>query len=199
MKYNFYKKAKWAVGLSVMSVALTFSSCKKSNDIFNLDINVDPNNPTKGSVNLLLPEAERNLVGFLSGLSDVQLGFMGVISNSDSYGLGANSFYGSWSYFYTGPGKDIDELIKAARAADNKPYLGIGQALKAYSFSVMVDLFGTLPYKEAFGGNGAVQNINPKFDAGDAIYADCLKTLDSAITNLNAASAVSVTGDIMYS
>lgn len=198
MKYNFYKKAKWAVGLSVMSVALTFSSCKKSNDIFNLDINTDPNNPTKGSVQLLLPEAERNLAGLLSGLSDNQLGFLGVISNYDSYGLGANSFYGSWAYFYNGPGKDIDEIITAARAADNKPYLGIAQALKAYSFSIMVDLFGTCPYKEAFGGNGATQNINPKFDAGADIYADCLKTLDSAITNLNAASAVTVTGDIMY-
>jgi hypothetical protein len=126
------------------------------------------------------------------------MGFMGVISSSDSYGLGANSFYGSWSNFYTGPGKDLEEVIIASKKLDNKPYLGIAQALKAYSFSTMVDLFGTVPFSEAFLGNAANLNINPKFDDGKAIYAECYKLLDSAIFNLTASSPYTVTGDIMY-
>lgn len=111
MKYNFYKKTKWIASLALIASVITISSCSKSTDIFDLDINVDPNNPTTGSVQLLLPEAERNLVGFMEGLNNTQMGFMGVISSSDSYGLGANSFYGSWSYFYTGPGKDLRKLL----------------------------------------------------------------------------------------
>jgi hypothetical protein len=134
----------------------------------------------------------------MEGVNNTQMGFMGVISSSDSYGLGANSFYGSWSNFYTGPGKDLEEVIIASKKLDNKPYLGIAQALKAYSFSTMVDLFGTVPFSEAFLGNAANLNINPKFDDGKAIYAECYKLLDSAIFNLTASSPYTVTGDIMY-
>jgi hypothetical protein len=198
MKYNFYKKSKSIASLVIITMALSFASCNKSIDIFDLDINTDPNSPTIGSAELLLPEAQRNMAAFMEGLNNTQQGFMGVISSSDSYGLGANSFYGSWSYFYTGPGKDLEEVIIAAKAKDNKPYLGIAQAMKAYSFSTMVDLFGTVPFSEAFLGNAAAININPKFDDGKTIYTECYKLLDSAILNLTAASPYTVTGDIMY-
>ena len=198
MKYNIYKKTKWVAALALFASVITISSCSKSTDIFDLDINTDPNNPTVGSVQLLLPEAERNLVGFLEGLNNTQMGAMGVLSSSDSYGYGANSFYGNWSYFYTGPGKDLEEVIVASRAANNLPYLGVAQAMKAYAFSTMVDIFGSVPFSEAFSGNAAKANINPKFDDGKAIYDACYKLLDSAIINLNAASTISITGDIMY-
>lgn len=198
MKYNFYKNTKWIAALALIASVITISSCSKSTDIFDLDINVDPNNPTVGSVQLLLPEAERNLVGFMQGLNNTQMGAMGVISSSDSYGYGANGFYGSWSYLYTGPGKDLEEVIVAAKKANNQPYLGVAQVLKAYAFSTMVDLFGAAPFSEAFAGNAATVNINPKFDDGKSIYEGCYKLIDSAIINLNAPSTISITGDIMY-
>ena len=183
MKYNFYKKSKSLASLVIFTMALSFVSCNKSIDIFDLDINTDPNSPTKGTAELLLPEAQRNMAGFMQGLNNTQMGFLGVLSSSDSYGLSANGFYGSWSNFYTGPGKDLEEVIIASKQKDNKPYLGIAQALKAYSFSTMVDLFGTVPFSEAFLGNAAAININPKFDDGKVIYAECYKLLDSAIFN----------------
>lgn len=198
MKYNFYKNTKWIAALALIASVITISSCSKSTDIFDLDINVDPNNPTVGSVQLLLPEAERNLVGFMQGLNNTQMGAMGVISSSDSYGYGANGFYGSWSYLYTGPGKDLEEVIVAAKKVNNQPYLGVAQVLKAYAFSTMVDLFGAAPFSEAFAGNAATVNINPKFDDGKSIYEGCYKLIDSAIINLNAPSTISITGDIMY-
>ncbi|MEY3179380.1 MAG: hypothetical protein RJB42_1623, partial [Bacteroidota bacterium] len=197
MKKNFNLN-KWITALVVL-FALSLGSCTKNTNLFDLDINVDPNNPTQGSVKLLLPEAQRNMAGWVQGLSGTQMGMMGQIGNSDSYGLGANGFYGSWTSFYTGWGKDVDEIIKAAKAAGNKPYLGVAQAMKAYGFSMMVDLFGTVPFTEAFGGNAATSNINPKFDDGPTIYAECYKLLDSAIANLNAASTIGISPDIMYS
>ena len=201
MKYNTFKKARWFAALSATLVAtvITISSCNKSDNIFDLNINTDPNSPTEGSAKLLLPQVEIDLAGLFQGLGDVQQGMCGIIANSDSYGFGGDSFYGSWAFFYNGPGKDLDEIIKSARAANNYPYLGVAQALKAYSFSYMVDLFGKMPFTEAFGGNAATPNINPKFDEGKDIYAACYKLLDSAIINLNTPSSISITGDIMYS
>ncbi len=76
MKYNFYKKSKSLASLVIVTMALSFASCNKSIDIFDLDINTDPNNPTKGTAELLLPEAERNLAGFMQGLNNTQMGFL---------------------------------------------------------------------------------------------------------------------------
>jgi hypothetical protein len=197
MKYNIIKKTSW-IAASAMALMLGIASCNKSDNLFDLNINTDPNNPTKGSVQLLLPQVEINLAGLMQGLGDVEQGMLGVIANSDSYGFGGNSFYGSWYSFYNGPGKDLDEIIKASKEARNTPYLGVAQVLKAYSFSTLTDLFGTMPFNEAFGGNAATPNINPKFDDGKAIYEACYKLLDSAIINLNTASPISITGDIMY-
>jgi len=179
MKNKMKNINKWIAGVS-LAVVISFASCTKDTNLFDLDINVDPNNPTKGSVKLLLPEAERRMANWLNGLVQTQMGAVGQISASDSYGYGANGFYGSWSSFYTGWGKDVDEIIKAATEAGNKPYLGVAQAMKAYGFVTMVDLFGTCPYTEAFGGNLAEQNINPKFDAGKDItllVTNCWMTL----------------------
>lgn len=187
----------WVAGVS-MAVVFAFASCTKSSNLFDLDINVDPNNPTKGSVKLLLPEAQRGMANWLQGMVNTQMGAVGQISSSDSYGYGANGFYGTWTSFYTGWGKDIDEIIKTATEVGNKPYLGVAQAMKAYGFVTMVNLFGTCPYTEAFGGNLAEQNINPKFDAGKDIYAACYKLLDDATTNLNAASSIAISPDIFY-
>ncbi|MFM8587087.1 MAG: SusD/RagB family nutrient-binding outer membrane lipoprotein [Bacteroidota bacterium] len=187
----------WVAGVS-MAVVFAFASCTKSSNLFDLDINVDPNNPTKGSVKLLLPEAQRGMANWLQGMVNTQMGAVGQISSSDSYGYGANGFYGTWTSFYTGWGKDIDEIIKTSTEVGNKPYLGVAQAMKAYGFVTMVNLFGTCPYTEAFGGNLAEQNINPKFDAGKDIYAACYKLLDDATTNLNAASSIAITPDIFY-
>ncbi|MFZ9661247.1 MAG: SusD/RagB family nutrient-binding outer membrane lipoprotein [Chitinophagaceae bacterium] len=199
MKKGIFIKTRKLTATIAIAAGLLVASCNKSDNLFDLDINVDPNNPTQGSVALLLPQVQIDMANLMQGLGDVQMGMVGVISNSDSYGFGGNSFYGSWSYFYNGPGKDLDEIIKASKATGNTPYLGVAQAMKAWSFSTMVDLFGTMPFTEAFGGNAETPNINPKFDDGKFIYDECYKLLDSAILNLNAASPITIKGDIMYS
>jgi len=116
MKNKMKNINKWIAGVS-LAVVISFASCTKDSNLFDLNINVDPNNPTKGSVKLLLPEAERRMANWLNGLVQTQMGAVGQISASDSYGYGANGFYGSWSSFYTGWGKDVDEIIKAATEA----------------------------------------------------------------------------------
>lgn len=52
MKMTSYTIKSWVGGLSLAALVL-FSSCEKKDNLFDLDINVDPNNPTQGSVRLL--------------------------------------------------------------------------------------------------------------------------------------------------
>lgn len=169
---------------------LTIASCS----LFDLDINTDPNNPQAVTPDLLLPSVMYNASAtFAGGLSNNVTGFVGgMIVSVEDWNLTQSSYVGTWSGLYTGPLKDLDELEKFCRKAGNQPgYLGIALVLKAYYFSTMVDLWGDVPYFDAFNGNNPdAPNQNPAYDSGEDIYADLLLKLDEAITSLNAVDPV---------
>ncbi|MBY0433365.1 MAG: SusD/RagB family nutrient-binding outer membrane lipoprotein [Cyclobacteriaceae bacterium] len=186
------KRINSRIGKVLTSLILitVVSSC----DLFNLDINTDPNNPQTVTPDLLLPSVMYNASNtFAAGLNTNATGFVGgMIVSAEDWNLNQSSYVGTWSTLYTGPLKDLDEVIKFCRNAGNQPgYLGIALVLKAYYFSMMVDLWGDVPYFDAFNGNNlAKPNQNPKYDSGADVYADLLASLDEAVTSLNAVDPV---------
>jgi Starch-binding associating with outer membrane len=183
-----YKHA-WRV-LTSMALIVIVTSC----DLFDLDINKDPNNPQTVTPALLLPSVMYNASAtFAGGVNNNAAGFVGgMISSVEDWNLTQSSYVGTWSGLYTGPLKDLDEAIKFCRNVGNQPgYLGIALVLKAYYFSLMVDLWGDVPYFSAFNGNNTADpNINPAYDDDAAIYADLLTILDEAIASLNAVDPI---------
>jgi len=185
-----------------MVFLFSVSSC----DLFDLDINTDPNNPATVSPALLLNNVEVDGIATLVGnFNTTGMGFVVQTDANDNFFFNNQSWNGTWNAFYTGPLKDLDELIKATDTdinEDGKPdqprYLGIAQVLKAYMFSSLVDWWGDMPYTEAFQGNVVPQIKTPVYDDDAAIYADCLANLDKAIANLALASPA-ITGDVIYS
>ena len=187
----------------LMGVVFLFSvsSC----DLFDLDINTDPNNPSTVSPALLLNNVEVDGIASLVGnFNTTGMGFVAQTDASDNFFFNNQSWNGSWNGLYANELKDLDELIKATDVdvnADSKPdqprYLGVAQVLKAYMFSVMVDWWGDVPYSEAFKGNATPQIKTPVYDDDAAIYADCLALLDKAIINLALASPA-ISGDLIY-
>ena len=179
----------------------TVSSC----DLFDLDINTNPNDPATVSPSLLLNNVEIDgIIALVGNFNTTGMGFVSQTDANDDFFFNNQSWNGSWNGLYTGPLKDLDELIKATDVdvnGDGKPdrphYLGIAQVLKAYMFSVMVDWWGNIPYSEAFKGNATPQIKTPVYDDDAAIYADCLALLDKAIVNLALASPA-ITGDVIY-
>lgn len=191
MKYKF--KLLWA-----LAVVFLASSC---GDMFNLDINVDPNNPQTTTPNLLLTSAQRNMAYHINGYSDNALGFMGIIGSYDSWQIGQSDFNGRWSAAYSNVLKDLEGIIKVNEGETGSPqYLGIAQLLKAYLVSNMVDFFGDIPYSEALRGDDPAGSIkDPKFDDDQAIYAECIKLVDAGIANVtNSRVPVAVSGDVIY-
>jgi len=181
-----------------MSLALLFSvsSC----DIFDLDINTDPNNPSEAALNLLLANTISNASStFAGGLNDMATGFMVQSTANDDFNMTNGTWNGTWNFLYSGPLKDLNELVVAAEAQGNNPhYLGIGQVLKAYYFSIMVDLWGDVPYSQAFQGDAETPIKEPAYDDDAAIYADLIALCDAAIANLVLPTPVAVTGDLIY-
>lgn len=184
-----------------MVFLFSVSSC----DLFDLDINTDPNNPSTVSPALLLNNVEVDGIASIVGnFNSTGMGFVVQTDASDNFFFNNQSWNGTWNGFYTGPLKDLEELIKATDVdvnADGKPdqprYLGVAQVLKAYMFSVLVDWWGDVPYSEAFKGDANPQIKTPVYDDDAAIYADCIALLDKAIVNLALASPA-ITGDVIY-
>jgi hypothetical protein len=193
MKFKF-NNIRLFLGASI--AALGMVSC----ELDDLDINVDPNSASQASLELLLTNAQfEGLSTFGGGLNNSTMGFQAINTSSDNFNFTNSSWNGTWNYLYSGPLKDLEEMIQAADPELTPRYLGVGQILKAYYFTTMVDLWGDVPYSEAFKGNSIEEkNLEPVYDKGADIYADAFRLIDEAIVNLGKTQAVPVRGDIVY-
>lgn len=153
-----------------------------------LDINDDPNYPTEAVMDQLLPGAEYFMVQALG-----QGNFIGnslqtyvhqlVMREVQNYGMSgtANNPLNTWNYLYTYALPAYDAIIAAGEEDGNLIYAGVAKTLKAYSFSVMVDLWGDIPYSE-FNVSGIT---NPKPDSSKDIYNSLIALLEEANADFN--------------
>lgn len=173
------------------------SSC---GDMFNLDINTDPNNPAKASSDLLLSQSQINIAYSLNGLSGNAQGFMGMIDSYARWNISQGDFNGTWRSIYSDILKDLEGVIAGNQGETGSPqYLGIAQLLKAFVVVNLVDFFGDIPYSEALQGDASTSIKNPKFDKDKAVYDAMITLIDQGIANItNARNPVAVSGDLIY-
>jgi len=182
----------------LLMLSLWISSC----ELTDLDINEDPNNPIEAAPNLLLSNIL--LTGseiFAEDLNSNMHSFVGILAEQgdDGFDLTNNTYNLDWQELFYDPLKDVQALIDIAEEQGNNPYyLGIGQLLKAYYYSLMVELWGDIPYTEALKADSEEVIKYPKYDDDAAIYQDLLALIDEAIANLQQNSVVAVTGDPIY-
>lgn len=76
-----------------------------------------------------------------------------------------------------------------------KNQMAITDIMQIYTYSVLVNTFGNVPYSEALDNN----NLFPKYDDAKTIYDDLFKRLDEDIAALNTASAgFKASDDLIY-
>ena len=169
-----------------------------------LDINTDPNSPTDLPLTQILPAAQVgmafNLSSSVSGFNNASSTFVHQIVNArvNEYVIDGTSFTNAWNSVYSGPLTDFEKIITKGTELNAPHFVGIAQIQKAYLFSILVDLFGDIPYSEALKGN---DNLTPKFDKDSEIYDNLFVLIDQGITNLNAASSSispNNTNDLIY-
>jgi len=184
--------------LSAITLGITVSSCKKAMD---LDINVNPNSPVSAPLDLLLTSAELTTPGIFNGMSNTTLGFVGILANqgSDAFAINNSSYNGTWNSFYTGGMKDLQSILDRTAAGQSPHFRGAAFTLKAYYFGQFVDLFGDVPFEEAFGGDAATPIYEPKFSKDKDIYAKLIAMTDSAAAEFAKTSPIALKGDIHFS
>lgn len=175
--------------LSAFICLITFSSCE---DYFG-DINVDPDSPTVVTPNVILPLVEGRLAIVMGGDASRHaslftqhingIGRQFVVFND--YGIQGGDTDALWSNMYSGVLMDSRQIQRVATEGGFNHYNGVAKALEAYSWMVMTDLFGDIPYSEALKGTAA-ENLQPAFDSQESIYNGIFATLDEARADLAA-------------
>ena len=188
--------SKYAVLLALTATPLVVTSCRQE-----LDINVDPNNPSQASLSGLLSGSQ---VGFAFALGGegtrmpaaVVQHYAGHRNQSlryAQYRITSSDTDGTWTALYNTL-MDMKELENKATASGNQAYLGVSKILQAHAFSVTTDLFGDIPFSKALQGRA---NITPVYDKQEDIYPALITMIDEGLAALTAATET-ISGDIVY-
>jgi hypothetical protein len=191
MRTNKYFTYAVAAGLLLAGVG-----CKKF-----LDVNKNPNNPTAVPVSYLLSNAQVSMARTLSlggGLGSTSSVYvhqtMGRVG-AERYGGSAD---GSWNTLYTNI-SNLDVIIKQGTSESRFVYVGIAKILKAYAYSILVDVWGEAPFSQV---NQFPEIKQPKFDKGIDIYPQLFKMIDEGVADMNNAAAINpskpTTDDLIY-
>lgn len=197
MKLRYFKFIMFFSGIFALS------SCKKT-----LDINYDPDRlPDSNSpIAQLLTSAQVNL-GFEGG-SDLfryttlimQQMSGGASQPNQTYEYYRHNITGSdlnnvWGSIHATTLSDLELIIKQSGASPH--YTGVAKILKAYEYSLVVDVWGDVPYSQAQQLTG---NTQPAYDDDATIYPKLITLLTEAVNDLNASSSVLSPGtnSVMY-
>ncbi|RZK47143.1 MAG: SusD/RagB family nutrient-binding outer membrane lipoprotein [Pedobacter sp.] len=176
------RKKYFIYSFTVLAVLVGLGTgCKKF-----LDVNKNPNKPTPSSVQLtmVLSAAERNISNNLalgSGLGTTMGAYSHQITGrigADRYGAGESG----WNNLYAAI-SNLNVIIRRGKEEERFVYAGIAKIMKAYTFSIMVDVWGDVPFSEFDQFEDAV--TQPKFDKGSEIYPKLFALIDEGIADIN--------------
>lgn len=169
-----------------------------------LEINDDPNNPLDVSLELLLPSAQLDLAGALGtnggGLSRVTTIYMHQWverrNTLSDYALTGSDFgvTAPWLILYSRALADVEIMINKGKAVGAHPYVGIGQIMKAYAYSLMVDTWGNVPFSQSHNS----EFPSPAYERGEDIYPMLFSLLDEGIASMQEDSEFDVGNEDLF-
>ncbi|MEO8087547.1 MAG: SusD/RagB family nutrient-binding outer membrane lipoprotein [Bacteroidota bacterium] len=190
---------------TMLSVVLLFSvsSCKKYIDE---DINVNPNQPSDVPLSLLLPSLEGGLAyttgSDMSRIPGLWIQQVAGLANQhlvfDNYGVSESDINNMWYFnIYSTALSNANIIISKANENGSPYYAGIGKILMAYGLGMTSDMWGDVPYSQAFKGG---DDLTPGYDSQQSIYTSIQSLLTQAKNDLGAAKSTFIPGsdDLIY-
>lgn len=180
--------------ISLLGLLMLAGACREF-----VDINADPNNPTTPVLELLLPATQVSMTG---SLRDVNQGasvlsqHLYTIATSRNFQDGTD-YQQSWNSLYTQVLNDLEIIIREGTRLQRWDYVAIAKLQKAYVYSLMVDLWGDIPYADASKG---LTVSDPTFESGAAIYDKLFLLIDEGLADANKGNFAiqPTTADLIY-
>jgi hypothetical protein len=188
--------------LRYITFAIAFigiSSCNK------LDLNVNPVQPVTVPAKQRLPGIEANLAysfysqarfsAYHSYYLTSRTG--NSIATTDTWNYNSITRMGAWRWHYFDVGSNVNGMIIRATADNSNNFVGVGKIILAASFLSATDVFGDMPFKEAYSGS-----FNPVYDKQEDVLAGVDRLLSEGVAeldNVNAeAQTMDGTSDLIY-
>jgi hypothetical protein len=157
-----------------------------------LDVNQNPNAPENAAVDVRLPALITEFVhstyygeNALWGAEWTQQFSFNRDTRSYSevhrYELSESDASTAWDYFYARTGVAAYTIVRDASGPTEVYYRGVGRLFYAWTFQIITDLWGPVPYREAFHP----EIREPVYDNQKTVYQAILAQLDTAATELS--------------
>jgi len=177
---------------------LSATSCKKEL----VRINQNPNGSQTAQPDYLLTAATKATADTYWGVAnsmDASLLFVQYwakiqYTDPDRYIYTNSSFQELWTVGYSKSIVNLNQIIRLADAQGNTNYKGVALVLRSWTFSLLTDAFGDIPYKQAANID---QSITPAYDTQKDVYYGILDDLKAAQAALDP-SGKAIAGDIIY-
>jgi len=168
-----------------------------------LDINTDPTRSDEASVLTVMPGAQTAYVSAL--LTNINYGPMAYVQYITTTGFFNNafsryiadgaSFANGWNDLYSNALPDLEYIIENGEAQGFPELVPVAMLQKAYVYSIMVDVWGEIPFSEA---TQKEKNFSPAFEEGSNIYSALMTSVDDALAMLENYDGIPASADIIY-
>lgn len=194
--------------LLILGVLVGIVAVSCTNDI--TDYNVDPKRPSEVPAATTFTNAEKNLGDLVTTMSVgtnvfrlwAQHWTETTYNDEANYDvIGRDLSAGYWTTIYNNILNDLNssvELINNAEYTDEQMrtnQLAVIEIVKVYSYQMLVDLNGDVPYSEALNIN---ENLFPVYDDAETIYLDLIARVTAAQQTLSAGGDSFGSADIYY-
>lgn len=148
-----------------------------------LEVNTDPNRPTEPTINGILAASTQNTGLNVQRVANVTNYYVQYFAspnaNSPTDIYDRVDFSGTWRLLYDNMA-DIKDLENLAIKLNSTHHLGMSKIMMATNLSMLINLWGDVPYSEALTGDV----LQPKYDNAQDLHNVCITLLDEGIAEM---------------
>src|SRR5688572_21858677 len=164
-----------------------------------LDVNKNPNNPERVSMELLLANSSFRTGDNIQSVANITSYYVQYLASPNAFGSkdihDRAAYDETWEILYRVM-SDISDIEVQAVEEGAPHYGGVAKVLKAVNLALVLDVWGDVPYTEAFFGT----ELQPAYDDDKILYDTLQRLLDEAIVDLSAteSNATPASDDFVY-
>lgn len=167
--------------LAVIILSASLSSCTEGFE----EINTNPNEVSEINPSSMLNPVIYNIASsnarknydITSQLMQVHFPYPSITGDVHRYHITQGTGNAVWNDSYDALG-NINEMLQKSYEVEDENYIAINLTLRAFIVSNLTDMFGSVPFSEAFQAEQG--NFTPKFDKQQDIYSQILEDLENA-------------------
>jgi hypothetical protein len=188
-----------------------FAVCMSCEDL--TDLNNNPKRTDKVPAGALFASAQKSLVDQLT-TPNVNQNIFRLIAqhwtettytDEANYDLGTRAIPDNWWHaFYRDVLQDLREAKEIVMATEpdgaaRQNKLATAEILEVYTWAILVDTFGDIPYENALSVSSSPDDVlTPEYDEGATIYPDLISRISAAISDLDVSAGSWDGSDLIY-